>query len=236
MSPAPPSDPRIPPIQDYTPLAPTYDARRYVEPVHSAHEARRRRAMSRLLPVHVERAADVACGTGRGIEMLKKIANRAVAIDGTLAMLGLVREKLGMETWAVRANAAKLPFEDATFDLVISLNFLHLFPSVNDKTVFVSEMGRIVRPGGILIVEFDNALQGLMLGAARKYFGKDIGYDWPWDIRRCFRNEWFTRVEVQGASLPFVWRVPVARSLDNLTGAFPLNYLATKIFVRAYRR
>ena len=178
----------------------------------------------------------MACGTGRGVEMLKKIAHRAVAIDGTLAMLSLVREKLGKETWAVRANAAKLPFDDATFDVVISLNFLHLFAKVDDKTAFVSEMGRIVKPGGVLIVEFDNALQGLMLGAARKYFGKDIGYDWPWDIRRCFRNERFSRIEVQGASLPFVWRIPVARSLDNFTGTFPLNYFATKIFVRAYRR
>ena len=146
-------------------------------------------------------------------------------------MLGLVREKFGMDTWAVQANAAKLPFEDAAFDLVVSLNFLHLFPNVNDKTALVSEMGRIVKPGGVLIVEFDNALQGLMLGPMRKYFGKDIGYDWPWDIRSCFRNERFTRVEVQGASLPFVWRIPIARSLDNFTGAFPLNYLATKIFV-----
>ena len=226
----------LPRIQDYTPLASEYDALRYETETHSAHEMRRRKVLLSLLPPRAGKAADVACGTGRGLRLLRDRADQVVGVDGTLAMLALVKEKLGPGTFVTQANAAGLPFSDATFDLVISLNFLHLFPTVEEKTAFVVEMGRVLKPGGTLIVEFDNALQGLFLGAVRKYLGKDIGYDWPWQIRRCFPAGKFTMARLHGSNLPFLWRVPIARNLDNYTTRFPLNYLAARLFVRAIRR
>jgi ubiquinone/menaquinone biosynthesis C-methylase UbiE len=224
-----------PAIQDYTGLAETYDSHRYVADVDVAHEARRRAVLTRLLPRHAARAADIACGTGRGLGVLQTVATTVVGVDGTLAMLRVAREKLGPAARVTQANAARLPFADGTFDLVICLNFLHLFGTVGEKKAFVSEMGRIVKPGGILIAEFDNALQGLLLGGLRKHFGRDIGYDWPWQILRCFDGGIFTSPELEGANLPFVWRIPLVRHLDKFTNRFPLNYLATRAFVRVRR-
>jgi ubiquinone/menaquinone biosynthesis C-methylase UbiE len=233
---APGREPPIPVIQDYTPLAERYDASRYVEEVHVGHEARRRRVLTRLFPEHVHLAADIACGTGRGLAILSGVSDKVVGVDGTRAMLAVAREKLGPGAKVAQANAASLPFDDGTFDLITCLNFVHLFGTVEEKAAFVTEMGRVLKPKGILIVEFDNALQGLVVGGFRKYLGKDIGYDWPWQIRRAFRRDMFSLSRIAGANLPFVWRVPVLSRLDNHTHRYPLNYLATRIFVQASRR
>jgi ubiquinone/menaquinone biosynthesis C-methylase UbiE len=224
------------PVQDYTGLAPTYDAERYVTEEHIGHEERRRLVLERLLPGGVGRAADIACGTGRGLATLRQVARVVVGVDGTLAMLGEARRKFGSAAALAQANASSLPFKDGTFDLVICLNFLHLFDSLEAKRAFVTEMGRVLAPGGVLVVEFDNACQGVILGGLRKYFGRDIGYDWPWTIRRAFRDDAFEISRVSGANLPFVWRLPLLRRLDAYTDRFPLNYLATRIMVRAVKR
>ena len=225
-----------PTIQDYTPLAETYEANRYVEGVHVAQEARRRRVLTGLLPPRVCRAADVACGTGRGLSILTSFADTVVGVDGTLAMLTVARAKLGPTAGVAQANAAKLPFTDGTFDLITCLNFVHLFATVEEKSAFIAEMGRVLKPQGVLIVEFDNALQGLVVGGVRKYLGRDIGYDWPWQVRGAFRRDMFTVSRIDGANLPFVWRIPLVRHLDNYTRLFPLNYLASRLMVRAVRR
>jgi ubiquinone/menaquinone biosynthesis C-methylase UbiE len=234
--PAPGRESPVPAIQDYTPLAPTYDAYRYVEEVHVGHEARRRRVLTGLLPARVHLAADIACGTGRGLSVLASFSDTVVGVDGTLSMLAIARDKLGPSARVVQANAAKLPFNAGTFDLITCLNFVHLFGTVEEKAAFITEMGRVLKPKGILIIEFDNALQGLVVGGIRKYLGRDIGYDWPWEVRRAFRRDMFSLSRIDGANLPFVWRVPVLNRLDNQTHRFPLNYLATRIFVRAVRR
>jgi len=225
-----------PSVQDYTDLAPSYDVERYVSEEHAAHEERRRRVLSSLLPRGVTLAADIACGTGRGLPVLRTVADTVVGVDGTLAMLSKAREKVGDRTPLTQANAVALPFKDGAFDLITCLNFLHLFPRSDEKTAFVTEMGRVLKPGGVLIAEFDNALQGVVLGPVRKYFGPDIGYDWPSTIHKAFRKDIFVATEVSGANLPFVWRVPFLRILNDYTTSFPLNYLATRIFVRAVRR
>jgi SAM-dependent methyltransferase len=133
-----------------------------------------------------------------------------------------------------RGNAAALPFADATFDAVISLNFVHLF-GLPAKQTFVREMARVTRPGGVVIVEFDNALQGLVLGGIRKYFGKDIGYDWPWQVRASFPRDLVTIEAVAGSNLPGVWRVRSFHFAERMAQSFPVNYLASRVFVRARR-
>ncbi len=225
-----------PTIQDYTPLAETYDANRYVQDIHVAQEARRRHVLTRLLPMQVPLAADIACGTGRGLAVLADFATKVVGVDGTLAMLRVSREKLGEGARVTQASAANLPFKDGTFDLITCLNFVHLFGTVAEKAVFVTEMGRVLKRNGTLIVEFDNAMQGLVVGGLQKYIGRDIGYDWPWQIRRTFRRDMFSISKIDGANLPFIWRLGLFNRLDNHTHRCPLNYLSSRIFVRAVRR
>jgi len=50
---------------------------------------------------------------------------------------------------AQRANAKRLPFPDASFDGVVSYNALH---HVDDPRRAITEMFRVCRPGGLVVV------------------------------------------------------------------------------------
>jgi demethylmenaquinone methyltransferase/2-methoxy-6-polyprenyl-1,4-benzoquinol methylase len=99
---------------------------------------------------------DLASGTGDLIKLYhKKIGNsgRIVSSDINEAMLDEGKRNLinsgvlGIEF--VQANAEKLPFEDNSFDLVSIAFGLR---NVTDKDKALSEMFRVLKPGGILIV------------------------------------------------------------------------------------
>jgi len=99
---------------------------------------------------------DLASGTGDLIKLYhKKIGNsgRIVSSDINEAMLDEGKRNLinsgvlGIEF--VQANAEKLPFEDNSFDLVSIAFGLR---NVTDKDKALSEMCRVLKPGGILIV------------------------------------------------------------------------------------
>ena len=232
-----PQDRQVPEIQTYSKLASDYDETRYVSPSHRLVESYRERALTSLLPKRAGRAIDVACGTGRGVVILREFADKAFGVDGTHEMLAVARRKpdrTGRPPMLCQSNAGRLPFADGTFDVVTSLNFVHLF-TVEEKKAFITEMGRIVKVGGVVIVEFDNVMQGLLLGIARKYFVKDIGYDWPSDMRYCFRPDMFRITDMRGAHIPWIWRVPALRFLERTTAHFPFNHLAARTFVRAVR-
>jgi ubiquinone/menaquinone biosynthesis C-methylase UbiE len=230
-------DRQVPEIQTYSNLASDYDGTRYVSASNRLVESFRHDALTSLLPARARRALDVACGTGRGVVVLRDHADVAFGVDGTHEMLAVARAKRdakGRAPLLTQGNAAQLPFADGTFDVVTCLNFVHLFP-VAKKRAFVTEIGRVVQRGGVLIVEFDNVLQGLALGIFRKYFGRDIGYDWPSQMRSCFRPDLFRITAMRGANIPWIWKFPALHFLERATPYFPVNHLAARTFVRAVR-
>jgi ubiquinone/menaquinone biosynthesis C-methylase UbiE len=225
------------PVQSYSKLAGEYDSTRYVSPEMRLVEGYRHDALTSLFPQRPKRAIDVACGTGRGVVVLREFADLAFGVDGTLEMLQVARGKRdasGRAPQLCQGNAVQLPFADGTFDLVTSLNFVHLF-KLEQKKAFVTEMGRIVKVGGTVIVEFDNVLQGLLLGIARKHLVQDIGYDWPSEMRYCFDPSIFRVTAMRGANIPWIWKVPPLRFLEQLTDRFPFKHLAARTFVQAVR-
>lgn len=229
------SDPRI---QSYRALAPDYDVTRYRTVDGALKEGFRWRAVRALCPATPARALDVACGTGRGVLILQDVAPLVVGVDGTIEMLDVAHAKIrrsARHAAVCQANAGRLPFATGTFDLVTCLNFVHLFEPA-EKRVFVREIGRVLKPGGTAIVEFDNALQGGLLGVLRKYAGKDIGYDWPWVMRACFPPDLFAITAMRGTNLPGVWRLPPLHGLERAASRFPLNYLSARLLIRAVRR
>lgn len=224
-----------PGVHSYAELAFTYDAVRFVGATNQRKEGYRRHAILSLLPTHSDRALDVACGTGRGLLLLRDRAEKTFGIDGTIEMLQHAASKLSDCKEPVRicnANAAALPFADDAFDVVTCLNFLHLFSQPSAKKAFVGQIARVLKPGGTAVIEFDNALHGLVLGPLRKYVGHDIGYEWPWELSHYFGED-LKITRVRGTNVPFVWRIPVVRELERFAGAFPLNYLSSRLLVQA---
>jgi glycosyltransferase involved in cell wall biosynthesis len=88
------------------------------------------------------RTLDTRCGSRVIIQSL----NNTVAMDSNLGKLRFLR-RYGMPL--VNASALALPFRDASFDCVISLQAIERLPA--DDSPF-AEMSRVLRPGGRLIV------------------------------------------------------------------------------------
>ncbi|TXD38165.1 methyltransferase domain-containing protein [Lujinxingia vulgaris] len=93
---------------------------------------------------------EVGCGTGLILERVAKVARKAVGIDLSPGMLEQARAR-GLEV--SEGCATELPFEDATFDVVYSFKVL---AHVQDIRKAVAEAARVVRPGGVLLLEFYN--------------------------------------------------------------------------------
>ena len=226
-----------PPVQTYSKLASAYDDVRFVGATNQLKESFRTKALVSLLPGRSHRVLDVACGTGRGLVVLKEHAEQAVGVDGTHEMLLTASRKLRVgDTMPslCRANAGALPFADELFDAVTCLNFLHLFGDAAAKQRFLAEIARVLRPGGTAVVEFDNALHGVLLGPIRKYFGRDIGYEWPWALPGYFGPDLKVR-QVVGTNVPGIWRFRFLHVLEDAARGFPVNYLASRLLVRAVK-
>ncbi len=111
---------------------------------------------------HLERAVrsepvatllDIGTGTGRVLERLGAHVQAAIGIDNAKPMLEIARDKIdrsGMRNCQVRlADMYRLPFPSARFDVVTLNMVLHY---AEDPSRVLAEAGRVLRPGGRLIV------------------------------------------------------------------------------------
>lgn len=124
--------------------------RRLIRPVVRFAHAH---GFSRAAPMKL---LDVACGTGHLISML------GAALPGEARLTGLdlsphyiarARETLPRELdlSLVCDNAERLPFVDRCFDAVTNVYLLHEVPG-DVRARVLSEMARVVRPGGLVVV------------------------------------------------------------------------------------
>jgi SAM-dependent methyltransferase len=91
------------------------------------------------------RALDVGTGTGRNLPLLASAGARlVVGLDMSLAMLG--RKAYGLPR--VCADACRLPFPDASFDLICSSLMVG---DLEDLGAWLGEATRVLAPGGHLV-------------------------------------------------------------------------------------
>lgn len=93
---------------------------------------------------------EVGCGTGLLLARFADFARRAAGIDLSDGMLERARAR-GLDV--TQGSATALPFEDASFDVACSFKVLAHIPDIERA---MSEMFRVVRPGGVVIGEFYN--------------------------------------------------------------------------------
>jgi SAM-dependent methyltransferase len=109
--------------------------------VHSELAAVPREAALRLLGDGPGRLLDVGCGTGAHTVVFAEHGWSPVGVDISEDQLRLARER-GVEV--VWADAADLPFADASFDAAVSI-WTHT--DVEDFTLLLREVVRVLRPG-----------------------------------------------------------------------------------------
>jgi ubiquinone/menaquinone biosynthesis C-methylase UbiE len=132
---------------------------------HSIRTPGERAAWNRILDLvlaggRARDALDVGCGTGFLTFELAARGHRVTGVDFAPAMIAEARRKAAARGLAVtleEADAERLPFAAARFDLVISRHLLWTLPH---PEAAIGEWIRVLRPGGRLVVvdgQFDAA-------------------------------------------------------------------------------
>ncbi len=108
-----------------------------------------RQAVGRSPQAHV---LDVACGPGILAAALAPQVGQVVGIDATPEMIRLARERFeeaGLQNGRFEVSQAEhLPFEDGSFDQVVTRLSFHHF---QDMPSVLQEVRRVLRPGGRLV-------------------------------------------------------------------------------------
>ena len=93
---------------------------------------------------------EIGCGTGMILKELDPLSKSAVGIDISPGMLKQAQAR-GLNV--VVGSATDLPFEEASFDFICSFKVL---AHIEDITKTMSEVSRVLRPGGRAALEFYN--------------------------------------------------------------------------------
>lgn len=131
-----------------SPRAAAYDAW-YEAPLGRALDAAECRALIGLASPHPgERALDAGCGTGIYTRRLAERGLEVAGIDLDPEMVAAARLKAPAAR-LIQGDVMSLPFEDASFDLVVSVTVLCF---VSDPQRAVGELIRVARPGGRVVL------------------------------------------------------------------------------------
>lgn len=185
---------------------------------------------------------DVATGSGRNLNAFSGSCKKIVGLDYVFEMLEQVKErhKSPAAPLLVQGDAERLPFQRHQFDAILSCRFFHLIP-LELKRACLKEFSRIVKPDGIIIVEFINAfyflnprtfLRTLVKSIIKEgYFSqKSVPFGWN------FQFSFLEAKAVSGTWLPgfktLMKRFPQSRSfLERLMLIPPFNILSERILV-----
>jgi SAM-dependent methyltransferase len=113
----------------------------------------RRRVLERAGLMEGERVLDLACGTGTlALAAVRSVPGLHVTgVDGDPAILERARAKAGREVTFDEGLSTELPYEDNSFDVVLSTLFFHHL-SDRAKLSSAEEVRRVLSSNGRLVV------------------------------------------------------------------------------------
>ncbi|MCF6153708.1 MAG: class I SAM-dependent methyltransferase [Candidatus Brocadia sp.] len=114
------------------------------------HLERYKFSVSRLKPG--QRLLDIACGAGYGTALLLKHGCKAIGADYDEQAVADAQTKYKYGNF-VRADVLEIPFKDESFDVVVSFETIE---HVHDGNSFLSEVYRVLKPGGTFLCSTPN--------------------------------------------------------------------------------
>lgn len=136
-----------------------------------------RYALARQLSQHCT-VLDVACGEGYGAAMVSETAHTVVGVDLSVDVIQHAKNNYRHHAnlQFVTASCECLPFPDASFDFAISFETIE---HIEKQKEFISELKRVLRPDGILILSSPN----------KRLYSDAHDYHNEFHVRELYRNE-----------------------------------------------
>jgi SAM-dependent methyltransferase len=145
--------------------------RRWEESEFAAHgEAAVHDALERLGPATArKRLLEIGCGAGRTLFAFAAHFDAVVGVDISPEMLELARRRGPPANAELRvtSGADLRPLEDGVFDVVFSQHVLQHVPDEAVVAGYLSEVARVLAPGGRALLQVDTRPQGTMVRALR---------------------------------------------------------------------
>jgi SAM-dependent methyltransferase len=131
------------------------------------------------------RSLEIGAGTGYfSLNLMRAgVVGRATCADispGMLQTLEANARRLGLDVETAACDAAELPFEDASFDLVLGHAVLHHLPALERA---FAEFARILRPGGTLFFAGEPSRRGDRIAAWPKRAAMRVAPLWRRAVR-----------------------------------------------------
>jgi SAM-dependent methyltransferase len=163
---------------DEPPARDSYDifAEQYARAIETkAHNAcyERPGILAMLPDLAGKQVLDAGCGPGLHAAWMVEQGAQVTAVDVSAQMTAIVQRRLGERVVAHTADLGRpLSFlDDNTFDIVLSSLTLHY---IHDLTVPMSEFGRILRPGGLLVFSTHHPVVEYYLRRPTNYFSTEL--------------------------------------------------------------
>ena len=142
-------------MKNFDRVADIYDATRAMPGFVPDHIADR--VVTATRATRETRFLEIGVGTGRIALPLVERGYRYTGVDVSERMMDRLRAKVSgqnVNLTLVNADVTHLPFEDATFDVVLGVHILHLIP---EWEVAVDEVRRVLVAGGYLVLGYERA-------------------------------------------------------------------------------
>jgi len=98
------------------------------------------------------RLLDAGCGTGLVSKRLQAAVPILIGVD---LSIGMLRQAVARGQTVVQAELGALPFRDGAFDGIFSFKVLAHVPGLRQA---LEELKRVIRPDGVMVLEFYNPL------------------------------------------------------------------------------
>lgn len=179
-------------------IAPYYDEW-YKTRVGCYVDKTEKRLVFSMIKTKKGKALDLGCGTGNYTLELYKRGFEVVGVDISEEMLRIARKKLPNIKF-IRADAYSLPFEENTFDLVLSIT---MFEFIHFPERVLKEIYRVLKPGGEVVIGTMNGRSLWFLFKRLKSLFVETAYRYarfytPKELEELMKEAGFGDVESRG--------------------------------------
>jgi len=151
---------KTPPPEEYTTEYYLTDCEGFRDFSSGGISARHKKVLAYLEVKPQQRVIDIGCGRGELVRECNRLGAWAIGIDYSPAAVR-ISHHTAKQGVIITASATHLPFRGGTFDKVILIDVVeHLDKS--DLCVCLGEINRVLRRGGVLLIETPNTWRKLV--------------------------------------------------------------------------